>query len=133
MPLSSAIVKTGATAMTPTGGSDKTFTPDGQVVPGGIHLADAAQADFRVRDNIALKSKVPTLLGDGTYSKAKRSVTIVMPRLLASGKTVFNLARLEVEVHPEMTAALELDLRMIASQVLADTDFSSYWTAGSLA
>lgn len=133
MALSSAVVKTGASAMTPTGGSDKTFTPDGQTVPNGIHIADAAQADFRIRDNMSLKSKVPTLQGDGSYSKGKRSVTIVMPRLLASGMTVFNLVRLEVEVHPEMTAALELDLRMVAAQVLSDSDFSSFWTAGSLA
>jgi hypothetical protein len=132
MTLASCIVKTGSTAMTPTGGSDQTFTPDGQTVANGVHVHDAAQADFRVRDNITFKNKNPTLNGDGTYSKAKRSALLVMPRLLASGLVVFNLARLELEVHPEMVAAVELDLRMKAAQLFGDTDLTLFWSTGTV-
>lgn len=132
MALSSAIVKTGSTAMTPTGGSDQTFTPDGQTVPNGIHVADAAQADFRIRDNIAFKSRVPSLQNDGTYTKSKRSVTLVLPRFLSSGKVVFNIARLDIEVHPEMSATVELDLRMKAAQLLSNPNFSAFWVSGSI-
>lgn len=132
MPISTAVVKSGATAMTPTGGSDVTFTPDGVTVVNGIHVADAAQTDFRIRRGITVRNKVPTLLPDGTYSKDKKSVTLVAPKILASGKTVFNLIRIEREVHPESTAAEALDLTMVGAQLLADTDFTAFWSSGSL-
>lgn len=133
MPLNGMIVKTGSTAMTPTGGSDKTLTTDGVTVQNGLHLIDAANADFRTRANCTIKNKPPTLQADGKYSKDKKSVTYVQPKLLADGSTVFNLVRIEREVHPESTAAEALDLCMIGSQLLADTDLTSFWSAGSLA
>jgi len=128
------IVKSGASAMTPTGGSDMTFTPDGQTVAGGIHLSNAAQADFRIRENLTLKTKVPTLNpSTGVYSKGKQSCTYVKPKILADGSTVFNLIRIEVEVHPESTAAEALDLRMMGAQFLSDADYNAFWSTGSLA
>lgn len=133
MSVQNAVVKSGATAMAPTGGSDVTFTPDGVSVPNGIHLADAAQTDYRIRRNLTVKNKVPTLLADGNYSKDKKSVTLVHPKILTNGKTVFNLIRIEREVHPESTAAEALDLCMIGAQLMSDTDFTAFWTSGSLA
>lgn len=133
MSLQNAIVKAGASALTPTGGSDLTLTPDGVSVPNGIHLADASQADFRIRKNLTVKSKTPSLLTDGTYTKDKKTMTFVQPKILASGKTVFNLIRIEREVHPESTAAEALDLSMIGGQLLTDADFATFWSAGSLA
>lgn len=133
MGVQNAVVKSGATAMTPTGGSDLTLTPDGQTVANGIHIADASQADFRIRKNATLRNRVPTLQSDGKYSKDKKSVTFVAPKILASGEVVFNLIRVEREVHPESTAAEALDLVMIGAQLLTDSDFASFWSAGSLA
>jgi hypothetical protein len=133
MGILNAVVKTGSTGATIVGGVDQTFTPDGQTVANGVHIADTVQTDFRIRDNVTLKSKVPSLLPDGTYSKAKRSAVLVLPRLLADGKTVFNLCRIEVECHPEMAAAVELDLRMKAAQLITDADFTAFWVSGSLA
>jgi len=133
MTLQSATVKAGASALTPTGGSDVTFTLDGVSVPNGIHTADAAQSDFRIRRNMTIKNKVPTVQSDGTYSKDKKTITFVAPKILASGKTVFNLIRIEREVHPESTAAEALDLCMIGGQLLSDTDFTAFWSSGSMA
>lgn len=133
MSVQNAIVKSGSTAMTPTGGSDVTFTPDGVSVANGIHVADAAQTDYRIRRNITFKNKVPTLLTDSSYSKDKKSVTFVAPKILASGKTVFNLIRIEREVHPESTAAEALDLCMVGAQLVSDADFTAFWASGSLA
>lgn len=133
MPVQGSIVKSGSTAMTPTGGSDLTLTTDGVSVTNGVHIADAAQSDFRIRRNATVKNKVPTLQANGTYSKDKKSITFVAPKLLADGSTVFNLIRIEREVHPESTAAEALDLNMIGAQLLADTDFTAFWSAGSLA
>jgi hypothetical protein len=133
MSLSNAVVKSGATAMTPTGGSDVTFNPDGTTVANGIHIADVAQTDYRIRRNATIKNKVPTLLADGTYSKDKKSISFVAPKILANGNTVFNLIRIEREVHPESTAAEALDLNMIGAQLLSDADFTNFWSVGSLA
>ena len=133
MPLSSAVVKTGATGLTVVGGSDETFTPDGVSIPQGLHLADAAETDFRVRKNMTIRNRPPTLDNLGVYSKDKKSITIVAPKILASGATVFNLIRVEREVHPESTAAEALELNMLAGQALSDADFLSFWSAGSLA
>lgn len=133
MPLTSAVVKNGATAMTPTGGTDQTFTPDGQTVANGIHIADAAQTDFRIRDNVTLKSKQPTLAADGTYSKSKRSATLVLPRTLPNGKPSFPLIRMEVEAHPDLAASVEQELRMKGAQMLTSSHFSAFWVTGSQA
>lgn len=132
MAIKGSIVKSGASGMTVTGGTDKTFTDDGQVVTRGIHVHDAAQADFRYRDNAIFQNKQPSVNPDGTYGKARRSVAIYLPRALASGKTTVNLVRIEVEVHPEMSAAVELEARLLAAQLLTDADYTSFWTAGSL-
>lgn len=133
MALQTAIVKGGASAMTPTGGSDVTFTPDGQTVANGIHLADASQTDFRIRKNMTIKNKVPTQTASGVFSKDKKSVTYVAPKILADGSVVYNLIRIEREVHPESTAAEALDLNMIGAQILSDADFATFFSSGSLA
>lgn len=133
MSLTSSIIKDGASAITPTGGVDMTFTPDGQTVPNGIHLANAAQTDFRIRENMSVRVKQPTMNAQGVYSKDKKSIVYVEPKILASGLTVFNLIRIEREVHPESTAAEALNLNMMGAQILGDSDFATFWSAGSLA
>lgn len=131
MTIKGSIVKTGATAMTPTAGIDLTFTEDGMVVPGGVHVSDASQSDFRTRKNLTVKHKLPTYSG-GVYSKDRKSMVYVEPMILADGRTVFNLIRIEREVHPEATAATALNLNMIGAQLLSDADFNGFWTGGSL-
>lgn len=133
MSLTNAIVKAGATGLTTTGGTDISLTPDGQTVANGVHLAVAADTDFRTRRNMTIKNKVPALSPDGTYSKEKKTVTFVAPKILADGSTVFNLIRIEREVHPESTAAEAFELSMVGAQILSDADFTSFWASGSLA
>lgn len=133
MPLNGAIVKSGATALTPTGGSDKTFTSDGVSIPNGIHLANAGQTDFRIRENLAIRNRVPVLNGNGSWSRDRKAITFTVPKALADGTYVNNVIRIEREVHPESTAAEALELNMIAGQILSDSDFSNFWSAGSLA
>lgn len=133
MPLSSLIVKRGATAMTPTAGTDVTFTPDGVVVTRGVHVADASEADFRIRQSMMFQNRNPALNSDGTYTKDKKVCTITKPKILATGKVVFNVLRIEREIHPESTAAEALDFNMLGAQVLSDSDVTAFWASGSLA
>lgn len=134
MPLTAAVIKDGATALTPTGGADMTFTPDGTTVTNGIHLANGAQPDFRIKENMTIKTKNPSLNSvTNTWSKDKKSVSYVEPIILANGTTAFNVIRIEREVHPETSAAAALNLNMMGGQILADADFALFWSAGSLA
>jgi hypothetical protein len=132
MPLNGAIVKSGATAMTPTGGSDKTFTSDGVVIPNGIHLANAGQTDFRIREHLAIRNRVPTLNGNGTWTRDRKAITFTAPKALADGTYVNNVVRIEREVHPESSAAEAKELCLIAAQLLTDVDFDQFWSSGSL-
>lgn len=133
MSLTNAILKDGASAMTPTGGADMTFTPNGQSVTNGIAIANAAQTDFRIRENATLKNRLPVLNSLGKYSKDKKTLVYAEPKILADGSTVFNLIRIEREVHPESTAAEALNLCMMGAQWLTDSDVAAFWSAGSLA
>jgi hypothetical protein len=124
-----AILK-GAT-ITPSGGTSVTYSADGQTVPNGVHLIDASTADYRVRPNVTLKCKLPSVDNMGVYSKDRKSCLLVIPKMLASGKVVFNLVRVEREIHPESTAAEALEFNTQAAQFLTDADYSSFWSAGS--
>jgi hypothetical protein len=131
MPLNGAIVKkTGTNSVT--GGTDVTFTSDGQTIQNGLHLINAADTDYRTRASITAKYRQPSLT-NGVYSKDKKSLTLQMPILLESGVTVFNLIRIEREIHPETTAADALEFNIQGAQLLFDTDFTNFWSVGSMA
>lgn len=134
MSLQNAQVMAGSTGITATAGSAIAFSPDGVSVVDGIHLIVAADTDFRTRRQITAKQKAPTLnSATGVYSKGKKSLTFVHPKILADGTTTFNLVRVEIEVHPESSVAEALDLTMIGAQLAGDTDFASFWATGSMA
>lgn len=132
MPLQNGSILAGGT-LTASGGSAVTYTPDGQTVPNGMHLINAAIADYRIRPNITFRYKIPVLDSMGVYSKDRKTGLLVMPKLLASGKIVFPLIRFEREVHPEMTAAEILELNVQAAQFLTDPDYAPFWATGSMA
>lgn len=127
----SLTILAGAT-LSATGGTSKTYTPDGVTIVGGAHLSDASVTDFRVRPTISAKAKMPSLAPDGGWSKGKYSLTHSVPMTTASGKVVFNLVRVELEVHPELSAADALELRNKGAQLLFDSDLTNFWQAGSL-
>jgi hypothetical protein len=133
MPLNGMILKK-AGANSVTGGTDVTYTEDGQEVPNGTHLVDSSVTDFRTRSNIKLQNRIPTYNSlTGEYSKDKKTVTLVCPKILESGKTVYNLIRIEREVHPESTAAEAAELNIQGAQLLFDSDAANFWAVGSLA
>lgn len=132
MPLNGASIPVGCT-WTPAGGTAKTYTNDGLTVANGVHLIDASVADYRTRPQMTAKVKQPTLDSLGVYSKGRRSVVVTIPKVLASGKQVFPLIRIELEDHPESSAAEIATLLSIGANVLIDTDFSNFWNTGSVA
>lgn len=120
------------TAVSAAGGTALAFTTDSQTVPNGVHVVDAAATDFRTATSITARNyKIPSVDKDGVYSKGRRGMTIVKPKILANGKTVFPLGRVEIEDHPEMTQAEKDELRLQTAQLLFDTDFIIFWRVGS--
>lgn len=132
MPLQSAVIETGAT-ISKTGGSAKTFAPDGMTIPNGLHIVVPATSDFRVREHATLKYQAPVLDSSGGYSRGVRRISFTIPRLLASGKYVNDVFTIESKIHPETSTANELDHRKMAAQMMFDSDFDAFWATGSLA
>lgn len=115
-----------------TGGTDEVFTRIAAQVANGVQLAKMAESDFRVRPVVTLKAKLPALQSDGTYSKGKVSATLVRPFLLSSGKTAFNVGRVEFEIHPEYPAAQASALRSDTSQLPFDSELANFWLGGDI-
>lgn len=130
MPLNGAIIKEGAT-YTPTGGTDITFSLTGERVANGIVTANMAESNFFAREKVYQTVRMPVLMPDGDFSKMKTSLRIVRPATLPSGKVVYNIVRVEQEIHP-LTPAEAANLRSLAIGALADADFTQFWEAGSL-
>lgn len=133
MSLSSFSVLAGGTNSA-SGGTSKTYSIDGKQVAGGVHVADASVADFRVRPNATFRNREPKYnSATKRYSKDKKSVTLVVPKALADGSYEYNLIRIEREVHPESTAAETLELNTQGAQLLFDSELAAFWASGSLA
>lgn len=130
MPINGAVIKEGAT-YAPTGGTDITFSLTGERVANGIVTANMAETDFFAREKLTATSKMPILLSDGDYSKMRTQVRIVRPKVLASGKVVYNVVKIEMEIHPT-TPTEVANLKGLACGVLSDSDFTSFWEAGNL-
>lgn len=132
MGLQNATILDGGT-VSATGGTSKTYTPDGVPVNRGIHLIDASVTDFRTRPTMTATVKQPPLSSDGSWGKGRKGLTLCVPKVLASGKQIFPLVRIEFEDHPEMLSTEQDRLLSLASQCLCDPDFVNFWRVGSLA
>lgn len=130
MGVQNATIKKDATAMTPTGGTDVTYSPTGKQIPNGVELQDTAVTDFTVRPLIVVKVRPPTMGKDGYYSKRKIAVDMVYPDKRADGSTVFSVWRLTNEGAVEQTAAQVADRKYRAAQFIADTDLNALWSDG---
>lgn len=130
MPLNGAVIKEGAT-YAPTGGTDITFSLTGERVANGIVTANMAESNFFAREKVYQTVRMPVLMPDGDFSKMKVSLRIVRPATLPSKKVVYNIIRVEQEIHP-LTPAEAANLRSLAIGALADADFTQFWEAGSL-
>lgn len=131
MAIIGSTVKTGATALSTTGGSDMTFSLTGLSVTSGINVAIQSDTDYRTRRNASFKSRVPQVQ-NGVFSKGKNEVVYVRPLVLQSGLIVFNTIRLGVEVHPELTSSDAKDLRMVGAQLLTASAYEDFWSTGAL-
>lgn len=131
MSVNNLSIMSGATGIAVTGGTSTDYVADGIVIPSGVHVSVPADADFRTRRSMTFKAKMPTLV-NGEYSKLKLSAVYVKPQILMSGKVVFNLIRIEREIHPELDLADATEFNLVGAQMLCDPETTNFWAAGSL-
>lgn len=124
-------LKDGGTTST-TGGTDQNFDRTNLPVNNGYEYADVSESDFFAREKIILAARQPQVQADGSYSKQKASLRFVLPITLASGDIAYNVVRVEVEYHPEASAANLSELREMGSQLAIGTQFDDIYTAGTL-
>lgn len=128
----SIVVKTAATSMSTTGGSDQTFTKDGRSVTNGVNYVDQLQTNFFARNTVALRSVGSNKQSDGTYSREKREVLLRDPYQDATyGDQVVN-ARIVIDYHPTATVAQRLNARLRLGQLLANTAMDGFWNTGAV-
>lgn len=117
-----------------TGGTSKTYAPDGRKVANGLSVSDFSPTDFRLAPVLACKNR-PSQYNEalGTYSMGKKESVHTFPFLLASGKIAFPNVRIVIEDHPEMTNAMKDEMHQRSLQLLSDPDFADYRRNGVLA
>lgn len=128
----SLTLKTGVTSIAPTGGTDKTYTVDGQPVMTGVHFADSTEADYRIQKHMTIKNRNPQRQNDGKYSKGKQVVITTHPFLKADLSVGFNKAETLIEYDPEFPAASLKDLRFMHAQMLFQAAMEAFWASRTL-
>lgn len=121
----------GATGISITGGTAAVFESDGLKVSNGIHVVDTTVSDLTLCPHATFKNKPHSLQSDGSYSKGKREVNFTVPKVLASGQTSFQVSRNQFEIHPEMTDAEILELRLMTCQLIMDSELDNFFKYGS--
>lgn len=133
MGLASITLSDSPTGLSVTGGTVKTFTPDGQTVTNGIHVADNSVSDFRVKPHITWKNRNPQRLSDGTYGKGKKDIIVTVPYLdSVTGRVEFCTERYSSEYVPVIPAATRKNARQILAQCLFDADAENFHVAGDI-
>lgn len=133
MPIKGATLLLDGT-VTPSAGTSKTFTEAGETIKNGAKVVDLSQTDARIRPSITCVNRPAVLNALGKYtSKDKKTIKIVMPKLLADGTLTFPLREIRCEDHPEMTDAEKRYLNSYAAQVFVDADFQAFILNGATA
>lgn len=134
MGVQNATLLVGGTVST-AGGTSTAFVPNGATINGGIQIVDSVSTNAVTRASITLKTIKSAVfdMATGLFTgKTKRQVQLVRPKVLASGRVVFPLIRIEIEVHPDNTDAEIMQLLSEGAQLLTDTDFTPFWKIGSI-
>lgn len=120
--------------VTPSAGTSKTFTEAGESINNGVKVIDLSITDARIRPSITCINRPASINALGKYSsKDKKTIKIVVPKLLADGTLAFPLREIRCEDHPEMTDAEKTILNSYAAQVMIDPDFQPFVLYGATA
>lgn len=132
MGLKTMSLLTGAT-VSASGGTALAFADNGVSIQNGVQLIVPADTDYQTRRQVTAKVKQPIVDSKtGAYGKDRKTISLTKPQVLSDGKVIFNVIRIEREVHPSMAAADVLELNKLGAQLLIDTDLTDFWANGSM-
>lgn len=133
MPINGLSISHGATSLSVTGGTARAFTPDGQTVTNGVHVAASSVSDFRVRPHISFKNRNPARRSDGTFTQGTRTFVSTQPYLeAATGIVHYDTIEVTRRYSPVIPEADLKAHRYNAAQLLFDADIENYNTTGDL-
>lgn len=132
MSISGLTIMKGATGISVTGGTSNTFSDDGLDVKSGIHVTNVTQTNFLERDHATFKNRPFRQNSDGSYTKGLRTFNYTMPITLNSGIISYQVFRGEAEMHPEMTAAQNLEFRLAICQLVMAGHLDGFWKYGTI-
>jgi len=132
MSLSNASVLSGATLVTPTGGTAISFTSLGiRNNTNPLHCTDDELSDRRVIV-ASYKPPKPSPGAPNGYTQARPAVVFKSPFTPADGNPTIETIRIEFGLDVRTTAARIAELKVIGVQMLQDPDFANLWLLGSL-
>lgn len=132
MPINGLGIADGATSLSVTGGTAQVFTPDGQTVANGVHVAAMAVTDFRVRPHISFKNRNPVRRADGTFSVGVKTVVLTEPYLHSDGRILYDTIEISRRTAPEIPASNQKNARYKAAQLLFDSDAENFNVGGDI-
>lgn len=132
MSINGLSILTAATSLSVTGGTAQVFTPDGQSVTNGIHVAASAVTDFRIRPHISFQNRNPVRKGDGSYTQGTRVVKLTVPYMDANSVVHYDTYVIERRYSPVIPDANLKSARYLAAQLLFDTDVENFNNVGDL-
>lgn len=131
MSLKTHTIQEGAT-LSQTGGTSASY----EELPStgaGVLVGKMTETDATIRPTSLFTARQATYnASTGEYSKGKRTARHRRPIKVASGKTVFPFISVEIEDHPEMTAAQKQQLWDWLGQLCLDSEFANFRNNGSL-
>lgn len=134
MSLLSFVIKLGAAICSVTGGTDKTFTPNGKKLSGnGIMIVNSAEVDPTKREVITAYASTPVYNAKtASWSDEMREITFSKPIVQPDGSFKFRTIRLKLNFEAGIAAADLSELRAIAAQLAFDSDGNDFYVAGSM-
>jgi hypothetical protein len=125
MPAKSFSVLAGGT-VSATGGTAQSFAETGIQIPAGCNVADFTEEDQRIRPNVTLKVRPIRSNPDGSFTKGKTAMTLVVPKERANGSIAYPLIRIEVEDDAESTTTEIDNLFNLGAQLCIDADLANF-------
>lgn len=134
MAISGAGIKSGSTTyVAPSDGSAITLATEGGAV--GLTIAspesDTEYLTKRLYEFSFRDAKVSPSAPNG-YTQQRATVLVKAPFILDNGNRTVNTVKIEFNCDIELTVEEKYELLLQASQLLGDTDFTAFWTAGKL-
>jgi hypothetical protein len=130
MSINGATPIVGGNYAVPTSGTADTLSAAGS--QNSMEAVFDGDTEFLTQKSISFTRKVPSVSANAPngYTQARRSAFLQFPLELDNDNRTVNSIRIELGVDIEATAAEIAEYCLIASQVLADTDFAAFWQLG---